>query len=317
MRRRFVSEEDRDRIIQLRKSGGSWLAIENMTGIPRRTAKGVYDEWQKNWAAEEVVNARRQVAADAFKMHMRDLIMLGREITNNYTIPDLNDRRNSQQVLNNIFEKDIREKNRETSPFTFVKRDLSTTIRQNHILLDSLKQHTQEKVEWDLLNKWEAARNNWWSTRKSLETEVCEQVSDIANNNPGNVANATLRQPGITDRVIQGILETIYHILVDNESQVEKYIKIKGLESGWAILFGGDISDTELFIEDKNISSIIGGYCRSIARGLFTDEESSLIQNMATSLAIMREAHKELMDKLDELRLTPIILQTRCDICPA
>ncbi len=318
MRRRFVSEADRDTVIGLRKSGAGWLKIQEMTGIPRRTAKSIYNDWQKSQAAEEVITARRQVAAEAFNLHMRDLIVLAREITTSLVAPALSDRRNGGQVLDNVFEKDIRGNTREASTFSFTKRDTATTIRQNHILFDSLKQHTQYRVNWSSLDSWLAARDDWHSGREQLEVAVSRLVREMVNKHGGGSVGSTLRHPGTNDKMVRGIIETTYYALVDNEFQEpDKYIKAKGLQTSCAIFFGGDTSDTELVIEDTKIAVIIAGYCKDIVKLLFAQQESLIIENMAASLARMREAHNELTDKLDELRLTPIILQTKCDICPA
>ncbi|MCK4786439.1 MAG: hypothetical protein KAV87_21960 [Desulfobacteraceae bacterium] len=318
MRRRHVSQEDRDTVVRLRKSGAGWLTIQEMTGIPRRTAKGVYNEWQKGQAAEEVITARRQVAAEAFKLHMRDLGALAQAISVNLTDPGLNDMRNGKQVLDSVLESNIRVFADTESSFSFTKRDAAATFRQNHILFDSLKQHTQSKVNWDLLDKWSAARDDWHSGREQLEVAVNGLVPDMVNRQSAGSVGSTLKQPGTADKIARGIIETTYYALVDNEfEEPDKYIKAKGLQTSCAILFGGDTSDTELVIEDTKVAVIIAVFCKNIVKELFTQKEPSLTWDMAASLARMRQAHNELTDKLDELRLTPVILQTKCDICPA
>jgi hypothetical protein len=301
----------------LRKSGAAWLAIQEITGISRRTAKGVYDEWQKGQAAEEVITARRQVAAEAFKLHMRDLGALAQAISVNLADPELNDMRNGKQVLDNVLESNIRVFADTESSFSFTKRDAATTFRQNHILFDSLKQHTQSKVDWDLLDKWSAARDDWHSGIELLEAEV-KLIRDKVNQVTGT-AGSTLKQLGTGDRMAKGIVETTYYALVDGEfREPGKYIKVKELlQNGWAILFGGDTSDTELVSETEEVADVTAVFCKNIVKELFTQKEPSLTWDMAASLARMRQAHNELTDKLDELRLTPVILQTKCDICPA
>jgi hypothetical protein len=318
MRRRFVSEADRDTVIGLRKSGAGWLKIQEMTGIPRRTAKSVYDQWQKAQAAEEVRTARRQVAAEAFKLHMRDLAALAQVISASLAGPGLNDMRDGRQVLDSVFESNIRVHTDNGSSFSFIKRDATVDFRQNHILFDSLEQHTQDSVNWSFLDSWLAARDDWHSGREKLEVAVSRLVSEMVNKHGGGSVGSTLRHPGTNDKMVRGIIETTYYALVHNEFQEpDKYIKEKGLQTSCAIFFGGDTSNTELVIEDTKVAAIIVVLCKNIVKELFTGRESSLIKEMATSLARMREAHNELKDKLDELRLTPVILQTKCDICPA
>lgn len=318
MRRRYVSEEERDIIIRLRKSGAGWLKIESMTRVPRRTAKRIFQEWQQAQSAEEIKAARRQVAAESFNLHMRDLITLAQAISTNLADPELKDRRDGRQVLNNVFESDIRGRSQGDSSFSFMKNDPNAISRQNRILFDSLKQHTQGKVDWGLLDKWLSARDDWHTGMRKLEVAVGGLIRNMLRQHSAGSLGARLRDPEMADQMRRGVVETAYHALVSNKYQeAEKYINVRQAQNGFLILFGGDVSDTELVIETMEVAVIIAGLCRWEVEKLFTGKESSLIEDMATSLASMREAHNELVDKLDELRLAPLILQTKCDICPA
>ena len=161
----------------------------------------------------------------------------------------------------------------------------------------------------------ESERKRVSEDRERLEEEL-KLVREKVNQSDGT-AGSTFKQTGTGDRMAKGIVETAYHALVDNEFRdPEKYIKVKELQDGWAILFGGDTSDTELVTETEQDADITEEFCRNVVKELFTEEEP-LVKGMASSLERMREACDELTDKLDELRLTPVILQTKCDICPA
>ena len=45
-------------------------------------------------------------------------------------------------------------------------------------------------------------------------------------------------------------------------------------------------------------------------------KESEVTVGLGDAMTEMLELKRELEDKLDELRLVPLILRTRCEICP-
>jgi hypothetical protein len=162
-----------------------------------------------------------------------------------------------------------------------------------------------------------AARDAWHVDRERLEAQVGKLVRDMVSDYGSGPVGNTLKQPGTADKITQGIFEAMFRAMIDNESQVEKYINPKQIPNGSAIFFCGSISDTELTVEDTKIAVIIAKFCRDIAKSLFAHKKLLFIDDIIVSIARMREAHNELTYGLDEIRLTPIILQTKCNICPA
>jgi len=320
MRRQYVSEEDRDTVVRLRKSGAGWLKIESVTGIPRRTAKRIFEEWQRDQVTEEIGAARRQVAAEVFNLHMRDLITLAHRLLTSLDTPQFIDRRDSPQVLESVFETDTRGHSHNESRFSVRKKEIHEIRRQNRILFESLKEHTRDKVDWSTLDCWLEARDEWTKGMDNLKSTATGLVYNILNqetNRPGpsNRINSDKR---LVNEMVNGIAEVAYRILTaDKPRPVEDYIQIRQGQNAWAVLFGRDVSETELIVESKELADKVAEICKWSLTNLSKGKESPTIRSVASSLFKMREARNELADKLDELRLTPLILRTRCEICPA
>jgi hypothetical protein len=315
-RRIFVSDHDCDEIIRLRKSGAGWLKIETMTKVPRRTAKRIFEEQQQSESVEETKAARRQVAAELFALHMRDLLSIAAEISRNLKDPEPSDRRRGQEIMQGILASDNRSLGRgELSPL-LADRDSETVERQNRILLDSLKVHSRTGVNWNVLDRWLEARDDWQMGSEKMEAEAGELIR-------GKVAGLTgrlvpFREPGMVDKMAKGVVEAVFRSLLAGKLvDAKTYITIRHIEKGSVITFGGDASRDFLLGDNEAAYVVVASCCRPAAEELTVGKKSSLGENLAQSLASMRKACGELADRLDELRLTPLILQTKCDICPA
>lgn len=320
MRRRFVSDEDLDTVISLRKSGAGWLKIQEVTGIPRRTAKRVYDEWQQSRAAEEVTTARRQVAAEAFNSHMRDLVKLAHEISAGLATPGLADRRDGTQVLGSIFEADIHGNGQDKTHYPSIRRDVEDIKRQNRVLFDSLKEHTKDTVNWQTLADWQVARDEWKMNMERLESTAAELVRNILNYDTDSLglSSRIKSDKRLLSKMALGVAEATQRNVTTRESdEATDYIKVKKGVAGTQVMFGGDASDTELVVDSLELAEKVAMISRRAATNLDRGKESYIVRNLADSLFRMDAAHRELVDKLDELRLTPLILRTRCEICPA
>lgn len=320
MRRRFVSEEDRDTVIKLRKSGAGWLKIQEMTGIPRRTAKSVYEQWQKGQTAEEVTTARRQVAAEAFNFHMSDLMALAYRISSDLAMPQFADRRDGSQVMENIFRLDIRGHSQDKPRYSLIKKSMEDIKRQNRILFDSLKEHTKEKIDWRTLDDWVFARNEWKKDMDKLETVALKMVNKTLDREADEkgLSSTIKSDKNLVAKMARSVAETVYRIRTAGEpKQPDYYIKVREGKNSVQVFFSDSASETELAIVSRDSAVIVAGTCIWAVTKLTRGKESTILRGLDSSFCKMETAHRELTEKLDELRLTPLILRTECEICPA
>lgn len=71
-----------------------------------------------------------------------------------------------------------------------------------------------------------------------------------------------------------------------------------------------DLNDLELAKETLNM-------CRQVVANLREGTKSDLVQRLTDKVRRMQDRTEELEKSLDRLILRPVILRTRCDLCPA
>lgn len=322
MRRLHVSDEDTDTIIRLRKSGASWLKIEAITGIPRRTAKREFEQWQRSQSDEELKSARQQVAAEVFNSHMKDLLALVQSVLSELGEPELRDRRDGAVVLGHIFERDIRRRGQERILLSTVKHDTNQVRRQNKMLFSSLKEHTRDSVDWGSFDAWLVARDTWKAGMDRLYSEAARLVDDIIDQefDVSDKAGMGKAQEAQVNLMANGVVEVVYRAIVENKvnevDRIESYINTAQVQNGAIVLVGGGISTTDLSLANEQLADRAASICKRVANSLFR-KESKTIQGMSDSLLTILGSRDYLAERLDELRLIPLILRTRCELCPA
>ncbi len=319
MRRRYVSDEDRDTIVRLRRSGAGWLKIQEMTGIPRRTAKSVCERWQVGQAAEDMTTARRQVAAEAFNSHMGDLIALAHRISDGLDAPGPADRRGGSQVLESILQTEIHGRSQDKPRYSFYDKNTEDVKRQNRILFDSLKEHTKEKIDWNTLDDWVSARDEWKRAMDKLESIAVELVHKVYDmeGHEGELISTIKSDEKLVTKMARCVAETVYRIkTADKHGQAGDYIKARSGQDGVGVFFGEGASETELAVVGQDLAMAIAAICIWVV-DLTEGKKLAVVQRLVGSFQRMSATQRGLAEKLEELRLMPLILRTRCEICPA
>ena len=172
-RRRNLSPDELSRIIQLRGSRTSWLKIEQVTGVPRQIAKREYGAWEHSQSKEELKQARIQVATDLFNEHLQQIVGLAEGLVND--IPESmtpGETRDAETVIGDILARWISSEAEERVSLIPRQQDAERahrrSLRQNQILFRSLRDHTREKVDWQVLEKWKVGWNTSMKAMKAL-----------------------------------------------------------------------------------------------------------------------------------------------------
>ena len=320
MRKRVLSGNELEAVIRLKGGGASWLAVEREKGIPRRAAKRAYEEWQRTKSIEELKDARRDIAREEFREHLRDILGIAEVIVMDLPRQILyREMRVADQVLDHLWERDLHvEECRVYSPFSSkpeIKQRI--IIRQNRLLFQSLLSHTREGVRWEVLEQWKQEWNACIDFLKMLHTEAQEIVGNIW----------TKQKPEIE---IQGVgggkkaAEYMASKAVESVWRGAEMGKLMGAcdlvravpadEEKWKLLFTDVGSDREMVVKGGDTADVVVGVCRWTVKNL---SRGDLAEKAAISLDIIREKAGELEEILNPLILRPLILRTRCDICPA
>jgi len=190
MRRRDLSDEELNQIINLKKAGSSWVKIQRELGINRRTAKRAYDNWVRSQSMEELKEARKDVAAQAFREHMESVIRLaGANLRVPSSLADMD--KDTEQFLSWLLDQDLLERLVSISVETKEAYapvsgphvlDPQSYRREKELLFESLKVHTRENARlWKDWDEWKEARNNCVKVLRKLRKETSEVVGNYLN----------------------------------------------------------------------------------------------------------------------------------------
>lgn len=328
MRRRDVSPEELARIIRLRQIGTSWLKIQRETGIDRRIAKRAYEEWGRSQSREELKAARKDVAAEEFRNHLRSLIRLAELLVGTLDIPQPSpDPVSAKEVLRSLLQRDIAGEYEAYGEPDVPYRGLAiiyrpeTLLRQNKMLFDSLKAHTQEKLEWwETLDEWGKARDTCTTAQGKLTEEITKTLLNILNQKP-KLTDRIVKGSGKKDameRMVDGIVHAVWErILAGNPDQPPLIEAISRADGMTEVLFGEHGLGLGLIFTETNLAKEVGNTCIWAAKNLCIREKENIVQLLVDNVSTMRKAIKDLTEKLNPLVLRPLILSTRCDLCPA
>jgi exonuclease VII small subunit len=326
-RRRDVSPEDLSRIIQLRQSRTSWLKIQKTTGVPRQIAKREYQAWEQNQSKKELKQARIQVATNLFSEHLEHIVRLAEALVNHMpeSMTPL-EGRDAETVVNDILTMCIASETEESVSIIPLQQETEKAqrriFRQNAVLFRSLRDHTREKVDWQVLEKWKTGWNTSMKAMKALHPKAEKRVRNILDHQKQSVRDkieATEGGDSILSNMVAGIVEVVWRGVNDNTlERVAELVQTKQITGGRGlIVFSESGSVTRIELRDSGLAEDVAGICAWVANNLSIEERDGQIRLYKDGIEAMKEAMKKLEDMLDPLMLRPMILRTTCDLCPA
>ena len=330
MRRRELSEEELTQVINLKRAGTSWVKIQNQTGISRRTAKRAYEKWERSQTMQELKEARKEVAAAEFRGHMNSLITLAMFLVTNLAVPHLPDmmEKNAEQFFSSLWEQDLLQFSLAASVETMeayprMRRlvlDPQMNRRENELLFQSLQLHTREDVRWKALDEWKEARDNYVKVLGRLQKETSEVVRNFFNQEPQTDLLYKVKQASREDdpvkRIVEAVLPPMWQSILQDDLDQE-YPLFETVDDTY-VKSGG--RTTVLRFDDstdKSLTEKVAHICNLTANNLRKGVESDMVKSLQKEVRAMEKATEELREKLNPVKLTPIILRSRCDLCPA
>jgi len=310
-----IDGRTREQIVNLRQTGAGWMEIERRTGIARRTAQRVFNEWQDTRYGEEKSLARREVASREFERHIRDLVAMANAIGDVFELPSPRDRQGADGVLTRLLGRDVRSGDMEVSgSLTFV--DGERVRRRNRLLLKALREHTKSKVNWEQFDLWLKARKDWAEARSDLENRLHEGL--LANIGEKPAVARSLESEQLKERVVAGLVVAVISGLTDAPSDAGAgYLQVKVDESNSHLLFGYGSDMVAVALLEREAADAIMESCRALLDSLHAEGKCDELGRLKHAYEEMSSAKQRLLDELEELRLIPLILSTRCDYCPA
>lgn len=328
MRRKELTTEQVDRIIKLRERGLSWLAIEKETEkekrIPRRLAQRVYTDWQRKTLSAEKKAIRQKATLEYFKEHVELIVAMGEQLNvllNIWRLPvPLVD---SEEYLAALWDRDLLLRTTEgIQPKVYGKEGTplsdNRAVKQRNILIfRSLRDHTRETIHWEALEEWGAGWNGCREALKGISKELSTRYQKMIDK--GDADLSKLIKPiweEVKSDMADDVVMILWRLFVDSQSEADFITPMVALNARSLVdyLTGKGKPDIEL---PPRYESML----KSHSSEVMTDElklvaGSVNIGHLFVCLQKMVGAYQELKEKLDPAVLRPLILGTRCVLCP-
>ena len=324
MRRRYVTDEELEQVIKLKRGGASWLKIQKETGVPRRTARQAHEDWERTKSGEELRRARTAIAEEEFRAHMEELIALAQALVDSLDIPKpMDEILDTDQVLAKLWQQEIRIRSGQTT--SRGEKELRRDMRQNKMLFQCLQEHTRHRLRWQAFEEWRQALGRYIENCRALRSQAREVLTRILG-----------KQAELEDRIqaesnFEKPFEEMAELLMvevmwkriradekDERGREELSPRTRSVDRGQIGVSAGEGPwYTTIRFGDKELAEEVAVVCRRIERDLMKPERLSLLDNIGADIDTMGERARELEDMLDDLVLRPVIIGTKCDLCPA
>jgi hypothetical protein len=317
VRRRDLSHEELAKVIRLRQENASWLKIQRETGIPRRIAQRAYEQYQRSQAREELKAARKEVAAEEFRMHLNLLTRLADNIVLTICIPSSpNETRHAKEVLDMLLQGDWLHEVDFIPAVDPTERGKRQMGRQSQMLFESLQVHTHAKVRWQALDEWEEAWDTCISDLVKFREEAQKILSNILNQKPKLIEKIVevSRKKDAMERMIDGVLHMAWQQLLEPDQDFPVMQPMPLGNGRTDLTFGKNHLTEGLIFTEADLAEEVAKACKWAAENLYKGNTTLAI---GKQINIMQERIKELEEMLDLLRLRSLILSTQCNLCPA
>ncbi|MBI2853084.1 MAG: hypothetical protein HYX84_08345 [Chloroflexi bacterium] len=324
MKRVVLSDTQIEQILQLRKSGLNWVKIQGKTGIPRRIARREYEEVEKKQSQRQLESARKDVAIREYQAHLDILSHFAANLVDALAAPQqVANLGSADEVEQGFLSNDIyREYELVGLRLGDYQRE-KRVLNMNILLFKSLRDHTRGKIDWQTFDDWKVARDNCIKELETLKKEVVPALDNVLQRK--SQLKKTLDaadDPRALDRMREGIILNLWlNDILGEKGTVMASKGISALKKGTAwVDFHQDASeDTRITFDSadqRTNSDLAAGVAELCKQAIFNLRATKTVTAFVKEAGRMQEAAAKLETTLNPLFLRPIILNTRCEICP-
>lgn len=319
MKRVDLTPEQLEDVIRHRQGGLSWLGVQDATGISRRVAQRSYEQWEKARSIRELENVRVKVGEIEFERHLDALTRWAESLVDHLSLqvyPDFTS--DAETYFETLMERDTAEPSGEATPAAREDRVRDRNIRRNRLLFESLKEHTADRIQWDLLADWMEGWNTCSRVYPGVVAGVAEVVRTALDGIPGFeelfVTGRSQNKP--SEILKQGIGNVLWSgIVQDDIGAGAGLVQAESVEVNKEEVLRITIGGRTLFQrENMEMAPSLVDLCRGLVNELWDRDDTKAIRGAVDQ---MRRVVKELETALEPLVLRPHILRTRCRLCPA
>ncbi len=328
LKRKELAYEELNQVINLKRIGTSWLKIEHETGISRRTAKRAYEKWERSQSLQELRDARKEVAKVEFRYHIEDLRNLAMLLAIRSSVPSFPDMTNAEQFFSGLWQHDplqrfslvdLETKQLYPPPRNRYYVDSQLSIRENELLFQSLQDHIRaEEGRWDSLERWKETRDNSTKVLDKLRKGTLAVVNNFLKleretNLLQRIREGSDKRNPI-EQMAKAVISAIWQDILEDklgQNLVEMGLGSGGSPCGVIVRY-----ETFLIFNDTSLAEKVVHICNLAVNNVEKGEKSDMVKSLQNEVRIMKKANEELREILNPVKLTPLILRTRCNLCP-
>ena len=322
MKQREVTDQELQRIINL-KDGirpASWCKIQRETEVPRQIAKRVYNEWKSLQSLQNLQNVRMQIAGEEFKRHADTLEKFALAFVLHLPLPtSLLVNRSAEEVLEaQLWSNDLLDESGDREVYRNDDEIISRRRkRQNKLLMKALQEHTQGTVKWDAFLEWKSSWDRYVVNVSALQKRTLDTLTNYLKQEQGfrSELESKTKRKDIPSALVEGFLKLIWRNVSTGKADESKP-DFSSFESQKDYEIAQRPRDLILpvRIPDRELSDKVATILTRTADILWREDE---VHDVANELNTMRSKKVELEEQLEPLLLRPMILRTRCELCPA
>ena len=327
-----LTEEQLERVTELRARGLSWSEVGRQLGVHRLIVQREHRNWEALHGQVRLREIRREVAAEEFKRHLHQVVSLAAALR---TVIEWVLTEPHWLGMDDPFTTRVGQ----AGSLSFLDDDPLATV--DHAQRKRSWAHLYESLQKHLAGvEWREREKEWGRRRRRCATLHGEWEMEALQRLDASVSAVALRykldlQGQERERLVDELIKLAWQTLVSmltrdvargmNEAEQSTFVHDlrKPLLSaiataqapsnhGWSL----DIEGKEFLagISDEEMAKAVREAC---VNGLTKTLSSPPARHALMALQDVKQASDSLSEVLEPLKLRPLLLRTQCSLCPA
>jgi uncharacterized protein YukE len=198
------------------------------------------------------------------------------------------------------------------------RRKQRQTERQNKMLFESLRQHTGGKGWWQAFEEWQQAWGTCVSALAEIREEAPKVAEDFMNQKPGlkeKVEEKTGKKD-VLERIVDVLRWPAWEVATASNPEEElerRKFRVLPAAQEFRVTTGSSELKLKFSETEAALAQEVATVCNLALQNLYPRYMADEIQGMRYR---MDEKIEEIDDALDPFILRPLLVRTRCELCP-
>lgn len=310
-----VTDDQVRRMVELQRQGKSISFISRTVKCHRQTVEKYLAGRGSDILAGEV---KKQLLTDEQQKHLDDLTQFAASLVGNLTLPDSpTEAREVVEVLSPLLPKDFPQGLDSAS--RKARREQRQKDRRNKMLLKSLREHTREKGWWQAFEEWQQAWDTCIKGLREVKKHIPEMVEDLLNQQKANLKEEVEKVTGkedVLERIVDGVIWAAWQVATASNPEEElelRNFRVLPVAQQLRVTTGSYESRLVFSETEAALAQDVATVCNHALQKLYP---RYMVDEILGMLHRMDEKIEVIDDALDPFILRPLLVRTRCELCP-